>query len=171
MPLHQTPDGLALAGAGVAEAHVPFEKTIQTQLRDTKLRIAALAVADDEEPVVLFQYFQSLLHLWVADAAGIVVQILVFRGHAPLHQRISLRHRDGGEENVADLRHHLPEEGLQPFGAGAQVVKALLAQLDVVALGHQCPGIPEGAVNIKNQTFEFQFRLPPLLPDAAGSAA
>ena len=51
MPGHQGADGLALAGAGIAKAQVAGNVGLQTQLFHAELGIAALAVADDEDPV------------------------------------------------------------------------------------------------------------------------
>ena len=112
MLFHQGQDGLALTGAGVAEAHVPFNVGGQAQLFDAQLGIAALAVADDEQAVFLCQLFQGFPDIGVADLAGVLEQVLIFRGHAPLHQVVPLRNVDGGQQNIGDFRHGFAEEGL-----------------------------------------------------------
>ena len=51
---HQLFDGFALAGEGVAVAQVTGEQMLNSQLLGTKFRIAAFAVADNKQAVVLF---------------------------------------------------------------------------------------------------------------------
>ena len=168
MRLHQPLDGLTLAGAGVSEAQMAGEQVPDAQFIHTQLGIAALTVADNEQPVLFCQLFQGFLHQRVADAALIFLQIAVFRIHAPFHQLIALGNGDGCKEGITDLGHHLAEEGTEGFRVGAEMVQTLPAELDVVSFGHQGTGVPEGAVNIKNQTFKIHI-MPPAVCGKAQS--
>ena len=163
--LHQLQDGPILAGTGVSEAQVAGNIIPDAQLADTQLRVAGLAVADDEQPVTLAQLRQSLLHLGIAYIAGVILDVAVLRVHAAKHQRLAFLCRQAGEQSFGDLRHHLAKEGLQIFSGHLQVAQTLFFQLDVIALRHDGPGIPQRAVNIKNQTFKLHSRSP---PNAAG---
>ena len=158
---HQGLDGLALAGAGVAEAHPAAHQLPDAQLVHAQLRVAALGIADDEETVGLGQLLHGLPDPGVADLALVLKEIAVLGLHAPLHELVAFRLGDGGEEGVADLGHDLAEEGPQGLGVGAQVVQALGLQLDVVTLGNQGTGVPESAVNVKNQAFKFHITYSP----------
>ena len=64
--VHQSADGLALAGSRVSEAQVPGDVGGQAQLFHAQLRIALLAVADDKKPVLFCQRFHGLCHPGVA---------------------------------------------------------------------------------------------------------
>ena len=123
----------------------------QPQLGNAQLRIALLTVADDEQAVRLRQLFHRLPDAGVADMAGVFVEVAVFRLHAPRHQGVALFFRKVGKDDVGDLRHHPAEQGLQGLRRDAVPGKPFLFQLDVVPLRHQRPGIPQGAVNVKNQ--------------------
>ena len=153
MGFNQPQDGLALAGAGVAEAQVALHPGGQTQLPDAKLGIAALGIADDEDSVLFAQSFDGLPNLGIADLAFVFMEVAVLRVHAPLQQIIPFRYGNGCEEDIGNVRHHLAEEGLQGFRIHKQMLQALLLQLGIVALGNQCPGIPQSAVNVKNNAF------------------
>ena len=142
---------MPLAGAGITEAQMTLNVRGEPQLVHAQLRIAALAVADDEQAVFFRQGFHRFRHAWIADFTLVFKKVAVFRFHAPLHQVIAPEHRNGCQNGIGDLRHHLAEEGLQGFGIHCQVGKALSFQLDIIALGHQGTGVPQGAVNVKNQ--------------------
>ena len=60
--LHQYFQGLTLAAVGVAEAQVTLKALAKPQLADAQLRVALLAVADDEEAVLFRQGPDSLSH-------------------------------------------------------------------------------------------------------------
>ena len=79
------------------------------------------------------------------------MEVAVFRLHAPRHQGVALLFREIAKDNVGNFRHHPAKQGLQRFRRDAVLGKPLLFQLDVIPLRHQRPGIPEGAVNVKNQ--------------------
>ena len=123
------------------------------QLLDAQLRVALLTVADDEKPMLFGKLLQGFPDAGIADVAFIVVHVPVFLIHAPLHQFIPFRGGNGGENHVGNLRHDFAEQRPEQLGVYRQVGKPLLGKLNVVALGYQLPGIPQGAVNVKNQAF------------------
>ena len=112
MFLHQGADGLSLAGAGVAEAHVALDIGGQAQLVHAQLGIAALAVADDEQAVLFGKLCHGFHNTGIADLAFIFKEVVVLRLHAPLHEVIAVLGIDGGENHIGNFRHDLAEEGL-----------------------------------------------------------
>ena len=96
---------------------------------------------------------KKLTAVLLTAGAFVFLQMPVFRVHAPLHQGVALRGGDGGENNVGNLRHDLAEQGDEHLRVHRQMAQTFLCKLNIVALCHQRPGIPQGAVNVKNQTF------------------
>ena len=155
---HELLDGITLAKARITEAQVAGNQLTQPHLFDAQLGIAALAVADDEQAVLFHQLLHCFLDLGVADVGtGTFMQMAVFPLHAPLQQGVTIFSGQLCKENVRDFGHHLAEDGLQHIHIHAEPLHAFVLQLGVVALGHQRTGIPQGAVNIKNQTFKIHF--------------
>ena len=144
---------MSLAGAGVTEAQMSPNQVGESQLFDTKLGITGLAVADDEQPVVFRQSFHGIPDAGIPNAAGVTLQIFVLHVHAPLHQGIALRGGNGREKNVGYLVHDLAEQGDKRFRLHRQMGQTFFCKLNVIPFRYQRPGVPQGAVNVKNQAF------------------
>ena len=155
MALHQDFDGLTLAGAGIAEAQPALKQVPDRELIHHQLRIATLGIADDEQAVVLLQLCQRLLHAGEGDVAGILLQEPVLLLHAGLKYLVPLRHGDGNQHDVSNLRHGLAEQAFQVVGGDEQILPADGGQMVVIAVGHDLAGIPEGAVDVKYQCRAF----------------
>ena len=124
------------------------------QLLHAQLRVALLAVADDEKPMGLMEGLQGLTDFWVADVAGILGQVPVLPDHAALHKGIADLLRLVREQRVGNFRHGFPEETLEPLRVHGVALHSLVPELEVEPLGHQGPGIPEGTVDIKDQAVQ-----------------
>jgi len=127
----------------------------KSQLLDAQLRVALLTVADDEQPMGFGECAEGFRNARVADAAFVFFQVAVFPRHAALHQGIAHLGRHIREKRIGNGGHDLAEQGAQPSGIYAVAFQSFVPQLQVIPLGHQGTGIPQGAVNIKNQAFKF----------------
>ena len=127
----------------------------QTQLLNAQLRITALGIAHDEQTVLLAQFGNGFLYPGIAEITFLSKEIVIFCLHAPVHDLVTLRAGNGLKNGIGDVSHNLAEEGEQIICGDEQVGKTLPLQLDVVTLRNLGTGIPEGSVDVKNQTFVF----------------
>ena len=100
-------DGRTLVRTCIAEAQVAGNQPVQAQLADAQLRVALLAVADDEQPVGFGECAEGFRNARVADAAFVFFQVAVFPRHAALHQGIAHLGRHIREKRIGNGGHDL----------------------------------------------------------------
>ena len=150
--LTQQAQRLPLRQARVPEAVEVADQAAETALFHQQLDIALLAVADDEQAVRFVQLRERFLDAGVENMARIAAQARHLAVHAAVHDLHGLLLRDAGHHDLRDLRHGLAEQRTDALLRAVRR-KAHALQTVVPALGYEGHGIPERAVDIKNQAF------------------